>query len=253
MRWLIVIGLLCVVASGTAAELGGWGGPMVMGMMPSFRALNDTLDAYNTRAYGGSEGPAFSGPVIFLGGQGSGMVEGVSIGGWGGGFFKEATGDSSIAFLGYGMGYGEFGYRFNIANVLLLGPMIEIGGGGVGLTVSRYRSGGFGEPGPGYDPFDESYNLGKGFVNIGAAVDVAGLLPSNPARTAFIGLNLKAGYMYTLYDTGWWDEYAQFMDAPQLAMSGPFVTLGVVFGGKTDTHFDDWGDMDDEDEWEGWD
>jgi hypothetical protein len=117
MKRAIVIALAAVVAA-FAVQAGGFGGPMAMGMMPSFEGLNAELGRYNDTFFGGSRGPEFSGPLFFIGGQGKGFVEGFSVGGWGAGFFKEATGDSCKVIMGYGMGYGEFGYRFNIADIV---------------------------------------------------------------------------------------------------------------------------------------
>lgn len=257
MKRGIVIALIAVTLA-FAIEAGGFGGPMVVGMMPDFDDLNYQLSLYNTNTYGGSSGPEFSGPTFFLGGQGAAMVEGVSIGGWGGGFFKEAKGDSSKAILGYGMGYGEFGYRFNFFDILWVKPAMLIGGGGVGLSITKYRSsGGFGDPdggesGDGFFPdFNEGYGLGKGFVNLGAVADLAVVFPMGAKSSAFSGINLKAGYLYAIYDSDWYDENFVVFEHPEFNFNGPFVSLGVVFGGRGETG--DWFDDDGEDEdWEEW-
>lgn len=253
MKRAIVIAL-AVVTAAFAVQAGGFGGPMAMGMMPSFEGLNAELARYNDTFFGGSRGPEFSGPLFFIGAQGSGFIEGFSVGGWGAGFFKEATGDSCKVIMGYGMGYGEFGYRFNIADIVLIGPSLQLGGGGMGLHIGRYRAGaGFGSPtddGTDNDEFfedDESYDVGKGFVNAGACVDITFLFPTNERKTAFGGLNVKGGYLYPIYDSDWWDEhgYSIDKDAVSFNMDGPFVSVGVVFGGSSRVETND-------DEWEEW-
>jgi len=253
MKRAIVIALIAVVAA-FAVQAGGFGGPMAMGMMPSFEGLNAELVRYNDTFFGGSRGPEFSGPLFFIGAQGSGFIEGFSIGGWGAGFFKEATGDSCKAIIGYGMGYADFGYHFNIADILLIGPSLQLGGGGMGLHIGRFRSGaGFGSPtddGTDNDEFfedDESYDVGKGFVNAGACVDITFLFPANERKTAFGGLNVKGGYLYPIYESDWWDEhgYSIDKDAVSFSMDGPFVSVGVVFGGSSHDETND-------DEWEEW-
>lgn len=245
-----VVAMALMAGVSFATEIGGLGGPMVIGLMPSFSALNTELNDYNAEFFGGSSGPEFSGPMFMIGGQGSGFIEGFSIGGWGGGFFQEATGDSSKAIIGYGMGYGEFGYRLNFFDLIWVKPAVILGGGGLGLHIGRYRSGGgFGDP----DDIDnddffssaESYQAGKGFVNVGALADVTLMFPMNERKTAFGGLNVKGGYLYAIYDSDWWDEHGRSFDTPSFNFNGPFLSVGVVFGGSGDT---DWADDDDWDE-----
>lgn len=242
------------ITAGFAVEAGGFGGPMVMLTLPDMDSLNAELNEFNTREYDGSNGPAFSAPLIWLGGQGSAMIEGVSIGGWGAGFFQEATGDSSKAVIGYGMGHGEFGYRFNFFDFLWVKPAVEIGGGGLGLYIGRFRaSQGFGEPSDGNEDFfddQENYSVGQGFVNIGASLDVTVVFPMNPNKTAFSGINVKGGYLYPVYQSDWWDETGTAIskEAVPFNPGGMFASIGVVFGGKGDT--ESWND--DEDVWEEW-
>jgi hypothetical protein len=252
MRRAIVIALVLVVAA-FAVEIGGFGGPMVIGLLPNYDDLNAELASYNTEHFGGTSGPEFSGPMILLGGQGKGLVEGFTVGGWGGGFFKETNGDSSKAILGYGMGYADFGYHFNIANILLIGPSLQLGGGGMGLHIGRFRSGaGFGDPSDGLDnedffDDDESYDVGKGFVSVGASADVTLLFPMNERKTVFGGITVKAGYLYPVYESDWWDEHGSSIDkqAVDFNMDGPYASVGVVFGGSSV-------DYDEDEEWEEW-
>ena len=255
MRRAIVIALVVVTAV-FAVKVGGLGGPMVVGLMPNYDDLNAELDRYNTEHFEGTSGPEFSGPMFLIGGQGRGFVEGFSVGGWGAGFFKEANGDSSKAVLGYGMGYGEFGYHFNIANIILIGPAVQIGGGGMGLHIGRFRPGaGFGEPSDGdtdNDDFfddDESYDVGKGFVNVGAAADITLLFPMNERKTVFGGINVKGGYLYPIYESDWWDEHGVSIpkEVVDFSMDGPFVSVGVVFGGSSRDY-----DYEEDEEWEEW-
>jgi hypothetical protein len=253
MKKALILALLITTAA-FAVQAGGFGGPMVIGLMPDYDAFNVALDNFNTIYYGGSEGPAFSGPMILIGGQGAGFVQGFSAGGWGGGFFQEATGDSSKAFIGYGMGYGSFGYRFNILDFIWIRPTVELGGGGIGLHIGRYRSsGGFGDPDNGSDnddywEDDESYQAGKGFVSVGAAADVTVLIPINKRKTSFAGLNVKGGYLYPVYDSDWFDEHGDIRQV-NFTMQGPFLSVGVVFGGKSrNGDYDEYDDY--EDQWE---
>ncbi len=257
MKRVIVIALTFVVAV-FAVEIGGFGGPMVTGMMPDFGDLNVELERYNGTFFGGTSGPEFSGPMILIGGTGKGIIEGFSVGGWGGGFFKEANGDSSKAVLGYGMGYADFGYHFNIANILLVGPSLQLGGGGMGLHIGKFSSGGgFGDPdgggGSGDDFFDddESYDVGKGFVAVGASADVTLLFPMNERKTAYGGITLKGGYLYPVYESDWWDEDGASIPKEDVnfSMTGPYASIGVVFGGKSSG---DWWEEEEDDDWEEW-
>jgi len=250
MKRTLVCAILILAVAGFATEAGGLGGPMVIGLLPSFSDLNAELDSYNTEHFGGSSGPELSGPMIFLGGQGSGFIEGFSVGGWGGGFFKEANGDSSKALIGYGMGYGEFGYRVNLFDLVWIKPALVLGGGGVGMHIGRYRSGGgFGDPSDDFDnddffSDDESYQVGKGLVSVGALVDATLVFPMNDRKTAFGGLSVKAGYLYPVYESDWYDEHGNSIDkdAVRFSPSGPFASVGVVFGGQgTSKDYDeDW-------------
>ncbi|MBN2379605.1 hypothetical protein JXM67_07375 [candidate division WOR-3 bacterium] len=249
MKRTVVCAILMMAIFAFATEAGGLGGPMVIGLMPSFSEFNAALDSYNTEYFGGARGPEFSGPMFFIGGQGSGFIEGFSVGGWGGGFLKEATGDSSKALIGYGMGYGEFGYRLNLFDIAWVKPTLLVGGGGLGMHIGRYRSGGgFGDPdddGIDNDDFfsdEESYQAGKGFVNVGAAADVTLLFPMNERKTAFGGVSVKGGYLYAIYDSDWWDEHGRSFESPAFNFNGPFLSVGVVFGGASETkdYDEDW-------------
>jgi len=272
MKQAVVIALIFAAAA-LAGEVGGFGGPMVIGGMPDFDDLNAELANYNCVYFGGSRGPGFSSPAFFIGGQGKGFMSGFCVGGWGGGFFQEANGDSSKAVIGYGMGYAEFSYHLNIADVLLVGPAVQLGGGGLGLHIGRYRAGGgFGSPdgdGDDNDDFlddDESYDIGKGFVNVGGAAEATLLFPLNERKTAFGGLNVKGGYLYAIYDSDWYDEHGGVVDrdAVKFNMNGPFISVSVVFGGMGCTHEEGHGCLgifgcrrdcnheEDEDKWEGW-
>ncbi len=249
MKKVLMLALL-LISAGFAFEIGGFGGPSAAAMLINFDDLNAELDKYNTNYYSGSQGPELKSPVFFIGGEGAGTLEGFSVGGWGAGFFQDAHGDSSKVMMGYGMGYGEFGYSFNFFKVLRIRPLLEIGGGGMGLNISRYRGGGFGEPGDTATSFwdDNSYSLGKGFINVGAAAEIALLLPMDQAGYSFGGLSLKAGYLYTVWDSGWFDQNGEYFYEPATSLQGPFLELSALFGGSSKI-FEDSGDGIDDD-WE---
>lgn len=250
MKRIVLIALM-VSSAAFAVELGGFGGPSVTGMLIDFGDLNAELNKYNTNFYGGSQGPELTSPVFMIGGEGAGTLEGFSVGGWGAGFFQDAHGDSSKVMMGYGMGYGEFGYSFKLFNVLRVRPLVEVGGGGIGLNISRYKSGGFGDPSDTGTSFfdDNSYNLGKGFVNIGGAAEIALLLPMDSKGYSFGGLSLKIGYLYTVWDSGWFDQHGGSYSEPATSLQGPFASLSALFGGSV--RFLDNG-TDEEDGWEDW-
>lgn len=230
MRGFFTCGIAVLVAvAAISLQAGGYGGPIFLSLMPNFDDLNDELQEYNSNCYNGSDGPEFSSPMVFIGGQGKGFIENFSVGGWGCGFAKEAYGDSTSATIGYGMGYGEFGYNYIPNEYVSMGPILLIGGGGIGIEIRKYRREGFGNRKVKNDA--ESYSAGKGFFNIGFGGEVTFYLPVSPNRTSYGGLNIKAGYIHTLFETDWHDDNGGSTSIPEFKTAGPFISASLVFGG----------------------
>jgi len=126
----------------------------------------------------------------------------------------------------------------------------------MGLHIGKFRSGGgFGDPDTGgnNDDFfddDESYDVGKGFINVGASADITLLFPINERKTAYGGITVKGGYLYSVYESDWWDEDGMSIpkEVVSFNMDGAYASVGVVFGGKSS---DDWREEEDDD-WEEW-
>lgn len=212
-----------------AAQFGSWGGFSFTGLMSDLDELNTALGNVD-RDLGGGGNLELSSPLFVLGGQGGLQFGVLTVSAWGGGFFDQVWGDTTFASLGYGMGCAEVGAQWDPVRWLCVRPAIELGGAGLELEI-RERSGGFGGPQDTlYEPYRYAATAGQG--NVGANLALEFHIPTG--KYGFVGITLKAGYLYPVIKSRWRDPAGELIasPAPSFGIHGPYLTLGVNLGAR---------------------
>jgi membrane-associated protease RseP (regulator of RpoE activity) len=158
---------------------------------------------------------------VFSGG-GWGQVGRVRLGGFGmGGSQNISNADVNVE-VGYGAGFFELGYSVVNAKHFMFTPLLGIGGGGLSLKITA---------------LDNPTNLdsllcypgGVAKVSKGGLVMYPGLAIDIPFGVA--GISLKGGYMWSPMTSAWTMEEFGNVYGPDIKLNGPFITLGIMFGG----------------------
>ncbi len=223
------IAFLAAASLAFAMEVGSWGGFSFTGLLSDLEELNSTL-ADIDQDLGGGGNLEFTSPLFVLGGEGGLRFGVLTVSAWGGGFSKQAWGDTTYASLGYGMGYAEVGVQWDPARWLSIRPAVELGGAGLELEI-RERYGGFGGPDDTlYEPYRYAATAGQG--NIGGSLAVQFNIPVG--ERGYVGISLKGGYLYPVIKPRWHDFEGERIasPAPSFGINGPFLTLGVNLGAR---------------------
>ncbi|MBS4016522.1 MAG: PDZ domain-containing protein [Candidatus Latescibacteria bacterium] len=170
---------------------------------------NQGFDAINSRQF-------------TFGGGGWGQTGRVRLGGHGMGGGQTLVNDSVSVEVGYGVGFFEIGYSLINAKHFIFTPMLGIGGGGLGMKIiARY-------PPASIDSL-LSYPGGQSQVSMGGLAMYPGLAIDIPI--SFVGLSLKGGYIWSPISSGWIHEGFGAIRGPDINLSGPFASFGIMFGG----------------------
>ncbi|MEO0075179.1 MAG: hypothetical protein ABIK31_03600, partial [candidate division WOR-3 bacterium] len=157
-----------------------------------------------------------------FGGGGWGQGNRVRFGGIGMGGGKVVTNDSVSVEIGYGFGLFEVGYALVNLKHLIITPQVGIGGYGVGLKIKALKA-------PTNLDSLLFYPGGKSQVSKGGLILSPSLALDIPINV--IGLHLKGGYLYSPLNSGWTHEEFANIQGPDIKIKGPFVSIGVMFGG----------------------
>lgn len=214
---------LCLAAMGTEEFKGGMGGPAVALSFFDVKELNAKFREHNIEE--------LSTQQTCFGGGGSGIIGRVILGGWGFGGTESVGSDSVKVRVGYGGGFFEPGYYLPITDNLGLSILLGIGGYGYSLNMTPTSLTGADFDsllvGPGAR---RTCNVSAGGLSLSIG---GGFLFRIPFEDAFIGLNIKGGYIFSPMKTDWeLEDGMSLTGVPKLNLSGPFVSAGLVFGGS---------------------
>ena len=172
--------------------------------------------------------PVFDGHPILVGGGGrGGVAPGLTYGGAGWGMWIEAEAGALHAEYGAGLGGFDLGFAFGADEHSLLTIGALIGGGGAELMLTEkavVTNEGRSPAGIVVEPTRQVYD--SAFALVAPYVDIQIQLLD------WMGLGIRAGYVLPLFELNWEDTGP--LDAPDLALPGPFVRLSLVFGGLED-------------------
>jgi membrane-associated protease RseP (regulator of RpoE activity) len=158
-----------------------------------------------------------------FGGGGWGQVGRVRLGGYGLGGGLTVDNDTVSVDVSYGVGFFEVGYALINAKHFMLTPLLGIGGCGLDMKISKLH------------PITNIDSLlsdpgGKIQVSKGGFAMYPGLAIDIPI--SFVGLSLKGGYIWSPMMSAWTQEGSAIKtNDPEVNLSGPFASLGIMFGG----------------------
>jgi hypothetical protein len=168
-----------------------------------------------------------------FGGGGQGIIGNFIIGGEGHGVMGN-SGLNQTYRVTYGSGYGLFnmGYVVYSNPVLLLYPMLGIGGGGQSVTIIDRSSLPVNFSDILEDPKHQSV-LTKGSFLIDLSLTsnlfVFGHTGGNASGGFLVGL--RAGYLLELNNDRWYIDDQELVGGPNSGMSGPYIRLIIGGGG----------------------
>lgn len=192
----------------------GFGGFGVTGVMLNLDEINERLTAVGV--------DPLDQWMIGMGGGGWGG-KGVVLGGWGFGGTRTTASESLKVRAGFGAGFFEAGYSIRIFDFLWLKPLLGIGGCGYSLDLRPILG----------DVRFDSLLLNPARtskVSLGGFVLAPALGITIPIN--FVGLSLKAGYIYQPVEGDWTlADGSAVTGGPSLLANGPYITAHIIFGG----------------------
>ena len=194
---------------------GGAGGFDVGITLPQLTELNKVIND-NT-------GKEISIPMLTTGGSGWAVVNRIVMGGGGGGFEQRITGDSVEINFSYGYGFFAPGYALISKEKFQLHLLAGFGGSGATIFIKPASYGGV--------------TLDSIIKNPATSSEItwAGISVYPAIRTTlqfgFIGLSLKAGYLYN-FQTKWeLKGGGTLINPPEDNLAGFLGSVGIFFGG----------------------
>ncbi len=223
LRGALLIAGLSLSLIGEEGFKGGMGGPCLAVSFFDAKELNARLKAHNIEE--------LSTQQTCFGGGGSGIIGKVILGGWGFGGGEEVESESVKVKVDYGGGFFEPGYYLPITQNLGLSILLGLGGYGYSLNLTPTSLSGADFDtlltGPGAR---RTSNISAGGLSLSIG---GGFLFLIPFEEAFIGLNVKGGYIFSPMKREWeLEDGGTLRGAPKLNLNGPFISIGLVFGGK---------------------
>lgn len=210
--------LVGVVASAAEPRYGfGGGGPSIGLFMPDLSEINEFVTGIGYAPLDGS--------LFLIGGGGrGGLVPGPVGGGVGWGAWIESRQGNLHAEYGVGLGGLDVGYALsgNGSSALVVGMALGAGGAELVLTEPpAVQPLGAGSHGIIVEPTQQTYDSLFGFV--------APYVDAQIQLIDWIGLGIRAGYLWTPFEFNWSDTGD--LDPPRLALPGIYVRVSVTFGG----------------------
>lgn len=223
LKGAILIAGLSLSLIGAEGFKGGMGGPSLTVSFFNTEELNAKLKSHNIGE--------LSTQQTCFGGGGSGIIGRVLLGGWGFGGTEGVESDSVKVKVGYGGGFFEPGYYLPITQNFGLSILLGLGGYGYSLNLTPTSLSGADFDtlltGPGAR---RTSTLSAGGLSLSIG---GGLLFLVPFEESFIGLNVKGGYIFSPMKPEWeLEDGGALKGAPKLNLNGPFISIGLVFGGK---------------------
>jgi hypothetical protein len=217
---MVVLGALAGGSMPGLAEdvLGfGFGGGGVAAFVPDLEGVNVFLS---------ENGLAPMVPDVLFGGCGGGrggIIGGPSLGGMGFGVAAESSSFDRRAELVIGAGGFDLGYAVggDGASVLTLGAVLGGGAAVLDLTFSGVEPAEAGAQGIIPEPVTRT--VGRAFAMVMPYVSLEAQLMS------FVGFDLRIGYLLPVFGLTFGEVVG--IPTPSLDLSGPYVSLSIVFGG----------------------
>jgi hypothetical protein len=223
-KWVLVLAVLLALAGGAPVGMGedagvlgfGYGGGGVAALFPNLDGVNAFLSENGLAPLG----------EFLIGGGGSGrggVIGGMSFGGMGWGVAATSTGlDRSAEFT---VGAGGFDLGFAVggdeSSVLTFGAVLGGGASVLDLSFAGVQPP-HAEP-HGIIPAPIDRTIGRAFAFVQPYVSMEAQLVS------FVGFEVRIGYLVPILGFDFGDLMG--IPAPSLDMSGPFVSVSIVFGG----------------------
>jgi hypothetical protein len=220
-RWMLML-LIGAALAGTVRadepEFGfGGGGPGFGLFMPDLTEIDEFI--------AGAGFAPFDGELTLVGGGGrAGTVPGPVFGGAGWGAWTESQGGNVHAEFGVGLGGPEIGFAIGGTERSALSIGTLFGGGVAELILTEYPPIVYTDlaaRGIVVNPAQQTYDSIFAFV--------APYIDMQIQLLSWIGLGVRAGYVWAPFELNWEDPGP--LDAPDLALSGPYVRFSIVFGG----------------------
>ena len=245
--WLLIAGIM--ISANLSAAI--WGGANYSVMIVDLSKLNAAISDINHTTLHGTDNVKFNNFLHMVGAQGGFNLGKFSASAWASGLFKETRIDSMSARFTYGIGGGSLGFQFEPLDWLWLRPEIDVAGSWIGIDLAQRRSE------FGLLPKDTliapyRYEVGGGQFNLGGGVLAQFNVPTG--KYNFLGLSLKAGYLYPIYKSSYFDEDGrEYEPVKGFGVDGLYLRVGVNFGTRqiyTCDYEDDDEDNDWEDDWQ---
>jgi len=221
LKWMAVAALTSVIGlSVSMAVLAGrgfgFGGGMVVAFFPDLSGVNAFLSENGLDPFGD----------ILIGGGGNGrggMIGGPAAGGIGWGVVAGSEAEDRYAELVFGGGGFDLGAAIGGDESSVLTVGVVLGGGAMVLTLAVEETEPFGLSPAGIviQPTERTIGRAMGFIQPYVSLE-AQLL-------SWLGLELRIGYVLPVVGVAFGDLGG--IPAPSLDLSGPMVSLGIVFGG----------------------
>lgn len=229
---LVLIAAVFAVAQSSVAagkprkreSAGGWGGYGLYGARFNFGELNRQLQAI------AGDFTSCSDFQFMHGGGGLAQMGSVTIGGYGFGGEQSCRSAARQLLLKahYGGGFFEAGWLPVNLRHFKFGPGLGIGGAGFTLQAMPTTAAEIGFDSLLVKGDGSRWTITNGSVMLAPTLNV--IVP-----VSWIGITLKAGYLWTPTDKEWHlEDGPSVVPAPRLGSSGIFASLQLLFGGSNE-------------------
>lgn len=234
MKNLFFLIALFVFTTGLSAQESSSPKSKVYGGMGYFQTGVSFLDLDNLNTMLKDNGmPELGNASVSFGGGGHGIIGNFILGGEGHGIVGESGLNQNYR-VKYGGGYGLFnmGYVVYANPVILVYPMLGIGGGGQSVTITDRSTLPVSFSDLLEDPKHQSI-LTKGSFLIDLSLTSNLFVFGNTGGNATGGfmVGLKAGYLLELNNDRWYIDDQELVGGPDSGISGPYFRLIIGGGG----------------------
>ena len=224
MKHFLLLALLALSTTTYSQITRGGGGAFTIGMQ--MLPVDELLQFH-------PEAPKMSTSNIWLGGYGYFQFNRFIVGMKGGGFYGSEQTDVNYSYrMGGGMFAVDLGYKVLHTESYSLYPVLGIGGGGIGYSISDRADVTLGSDNT---PIlnEASYNYGSVLFDIGARFEKSFGYESGDCGAGGGMVGLELGYMFSPSKDKWTTSSgASVINAPDYSMNGFYIRLLIGgFGG----------------------